>query len=90
LLAPEEQEVDFRASLTDSAAIANLDEGHEYRYQPTSIRRERGNTGVMTPRLSQSHNLEMALASRSKGSTGPDDPMAMQVPPRDHGNSGKP
>ena len=92
LLAPEEQEedelVDFRASLTDSAGPH---EGHDYRYQPTSLRRERGSAEVMTPLLSQNqHNSatqEMARASRRKGSAGPDDPMILQVPPRDHGHS---
>jgi len=92
LLAPEEQgedeQVDFRASLTDSAYT---DEGREYRYQPTSLRRECGDAGVMTPLLSQNqHSLvaqEMARASRRKGSIGPDDPIVMQVPPRDHGHS---
>jgi hypothetical protein len=63
LLAPEEQEedelVNFRASFTDSA---DPDEDHEYRYQPTSLCRERGNSGVMTP-----------LLSEKAGSTGPDD-----------------
>jgi hypothetical protein len=87
LLAPEEQEevelVDFRASLTDSA---DPDEGHEYRYQPPSLRRERGNAGVMTPLLSQDQRRSIT-ASRRKGSTGPDDPMVMQIPPRDHGHS---
>jgi hypothetical protein len=89
LLAPEEQEedelVDFRASLTDSA---DPDEGHEYRYQPTSLRRERGNAKVMTPLVSQDrHSL---MASGRKGSTSPDDPMVMQVPSRDHGHSSEP
>jgi len=79
LLAPEEQEkdelVDFRASLTDSA---DRDEGHEYhRYQPTSL-------GVMAPLLSQNQH---SLVTQAKGPTGPDDPMVMQVPPRDHGHS---
>lgn len=85
LLAPEEQEedelVDFRTSLTNSA---DPDEGHEYRY----LRHERGNAAVMTPLLSQTqHSLvtqETARASRRKGSTGPDDH------PRDHGNSSEP
>jgi len=92
LLAPEEQEedeLDFRASLTDSA---DSDEGHEYRYQQTSLRRERGNAAVITPLLSQNqHSLatqEMAqTASGRKGSTCPNDPMVVQVPPRDHGHS---
>jgi len=83
LLAPEEQEedklVDFRASLTDSAGSA---EGHEYRYQPTSLCRERGNSGVMTPLFSENQHRA--------GLTGPDDPMVMQVPPRDHGHSSEP
>jgi hypothetical protein len=94
LLAPEEQEegerLGFRASLTDSA---DPDEGHDYRYQPTGLRRERGSAGVMTPLLSQDQHssaTEMARASRRKGSTGPDDPMVMQVPPRDHGHSSEP
>jgi hypothetical protein len=90
LLAPEEQEevelVDFRASLTDSA---DSDEGHEYRYQPTSLRRERGNAGAMTPLLSQNQRMSVTV-SRRKGSTGPDDPMVMQGPPRDHGHSCEP
>lgn len=84
LLAPEQEEdelVNFRASLTDSA---DLDEGHEYHYRPTSLRRERGNVGVTTSLLSQNqHSLEIARASRRKGSTGPDDPMVMQA----HGHS---
>jgi hypothetical protein len=92
LLAPEEQEEDelvgFRASLIDSAGPH---EGHDYRYQPNSLRRERGSAGVMTPLLSQNQHSsatqEMARASRRKGSTGPDDPMVMQVPPRDQGHS---
>jgi len=96
LLAPEEQEgelVDFRASLTDSA---DPDESHNYRYQSTSFRRERGNAGVMTPLLSQiqhssaTQEMAWAWASRRKGSTGPDDPMVMQVPPSDHGHSSEP
>jgi RhoGAP domain len=84
LLAPEEHEedelVDFRASLTDSA---DTDEGHEYHYQSTSLRREHGNAGVMTTQ-------EMARASRRKGPTGPDDRIVMQVPSRDHGHSSEP
>ena len=94
LLAPEEQEedeLDFRASLTDSA---DSDEGHEYRYQQTSLRRERGNAAVITPLLSQNqHSLatqEMAqTTSGRKSSNCPNDPMVVQVPPRDHGHSSK-
>ena len=90
LLAPEEQEedelVDFRASLTDSADP----EDQEYSYQAT-IRRDRGNAGVMTPPSSQNQDTlatqEMAWVSRRKGSTGPDDPTVMQVPARDCGHS---
>jgi hypothetical protein len=95
LLAPEEEEedelVDFRASLTDSA---DPDEGRNYRYQPTSLHRERGNAGVMTPLLSQNQHSsatqEIARVSRRKGSIGLDDPMVMQVPPRDHRHSSEP
>lgn len=87
LLAPEEQEevklVDFRGSLTDSAYP---DEGHEYRYKPTSLRHELGNAGVMTPLLSQNQRC-LVTVSRGKGSSGPDDPMVMQVRPRDHEHS---
>ena len=82
LLTPEEQEEDelvgFRAPLTDSA---DPDEGHEYCYQQTGLRRERGEAGVMTT------PQEMARTSRRNGSTGPDDPMVIQAAPRDHGHA---
>jgi hypothetical protein len=92
LLAPEEQEedelVDFRASLTDSA---NPNEGHEYRYQPTSLRRERGNSGMMTPLLSENQRSTVTHEmSRRADSAGPDDPMVTQVPPRDHRHPSEP
>jgi len=103
LLAPEEQEedelMDFRASLADPA---DPDERHGYHYQSTKFSREHGDATVMTPLLSQSPRSlvarEMTVAAatsapsgrtRRKGSTGPDDPMVVQVP-RDHGRSSEP
>src|SRR5260370_27632551 len=103
LLAPEEQEedelMDFRASLADPA---DPDERHGYHYQSTKFSREHGDVTVMTPLLSQSPRSlvarEMTVAAatsapsgrtRRKGSTGPDDPMVVQVP-RDHGRSSEP
>jgi len=86
LLAPEEQGedelVDFRTSLADSA-------DPEYHYQPTGVSREYGNTAAMTPLLSQSQRSLVARARR-KASTGPDDPMVVQVPARDHRHSSAP
>jgi hypothetical protein len=85
LLAPEEQEedelVDFRATLADSA---DPEECHGYRYQPTMIGRECGNAAVTTPLLSQN---QRSLVVQSKGLTGPDEPMIVQVPSRDHRRS---
>lgn len=93
LLAPEELEddelVDFRATLADSAVP---DERLGYRYQPAMVGHV--NAAVTTPQNQRglvSQAQEMTVASgrqvgptRRKGAIGPDEPMIVQVPPRDH------
>ena len=78
LLGPEEQGedelVDFRAKLADSA---DLEECCGYRYQPTKIGREGGNTVVTTSQT----QIAMAPSGPLGGTIGPDDPIMRSSEP---------